>query len=235
MRTNMTDCIHRAFQLIFVLTLLTTFSAQLSAQNKYEFWTGANYERRIPSFRDVLGYGPGERITPHSGLMKYIEALESAAPNQVKVFEYAKSWEGRKLIYAVISSEENIRRIESIRAGMQKLADPRRTQISEARVLVQTLPAVVWLGYGVHGNEISSPDAALLTAYHLLASRNDPVVNEILSKTVVLIDPTQNPTGATASSTTLRSPKVSNQILARSPQSATSPGRADEPITTTST
>ena len=33
------------------------------------------------------------------------------------------------------------------------------------------LPAVVWLGYGVHGNEISSPDAALLTAYHLLAAR----------------------------------------------------------------
>jgi hypothetical protein len=191
----MVDCIYRAFQFIFVLTLLTAFCAQSSAQNKYEFWTGANYERRIPSFRDVLGYEPGERITPHSGLMKYIEALESAAPKQVKIFEYARSWEGRRLIYAVISSEENIRRIESVRAGMQKLADPRRTQATEARLLIQSLPAVVWLGYGVHGNEISSPDAALLTAYHLLASRNDPVVNEILSKTVVLIDPTQNPDG----------------------------------------
>jgi len=35
------------------------------------------------------------------------------------------------------------------------------------------LPAVVWLGYGVHGNELSSSDAALLTAYHLLAARDD--------------------------------------------------------------
>jgi hypothetical protein len=191
----MVDCTHRAFRIIFVLTLLMTSSMQLAAQNKYEFWPGANYERRIPPFRDVLGYEPGERITTHSGLMKYMEALASAAPNQVKIFEYARSWEGRKLIYAAVGSEENIRRLEAVRAGMQKLADPRRTSAAEARALIQSLPAVVWLGYGVHGNEISSPDAALLTAYHLLASRNDPMVNEILSKTVVLIDPTQNPDG----------------------------------------
>jgi hypothetical protein len=191
----MADCIHRNLRIIFILTLLTAFTLQLTAQNKYEFWPGANYEQRIPQFRDVLGYDCGERITPHSGLMKYMEALASAAPNQVKIFEYAKSWEGRRLIYAVVSSEENIRRLESVRVGMQKLADPRHTQASEARALIQSLPAVVWLGYGVHGNEISSPDAALLTAYHLLASRNDPMVNEILSKTVILIDPTQNPDG----------------------------------------
>src|SRR4028119_109163 len=110
MRTNMADCIHRAFRLIFVLTLFTAFSVQLSAQNKYEFWTGANYEQRIPTFRDVLGYEPGERITPHSGLMKYMEALANAAPNQVKIFEYARSWEGRRVIFADVSSGENMRR-----------------------------------------------------------------------------------------------------------------------------
>ena len=54
---------------------------------------------------------------------------------------------------------------------------------------------MVWLSYGVHGNEISSPDAALLTAYHLLAARNDKIVEDVLSKVVVLIDPTQNPDG----------------------------------------
>lgn len=191
----MADCIHRGFRIIFILTLLTAFSVQLTAQDKYEFWPGANYERRISSFQEVLGYEPGERITPHTGLMKYMEALARAAPNQMKIFEYARSWEGRRLIYAAISSEENIRRLDAVRIGMQKLADPRRTQAAEARALIQSLPAVVWLGYGVHGNEISSPDAALLTGYHLLASRNDPMVNEILSKTIVLIDPTQNPDG----------------------------------------
>ena len=58
-----------------------------------------------------------------------------------------------------------------------------------------TLPLVIDLSYGVHGNEISSPDAALLTAYHLLASRNDTLVAAVLAKVVVLIDPLQNPDG----------------------------------------
>jgi hypothetical protein len=47
----------------------------------------------------------------------------------------------------------------------------------------------------VHGNEISSPDSALLTAYHLLAARNDKLVAQFYRDTVLLIDPSQNPDG----------------------------------------
>ncbi len=90
----MADCIHRALRITLALTLLVAFGVQSAAQDNYEFWPGANYDPRIPTFRDVLGYGPGERITPHSGLMKYMEALASAAPGRVKIFEYARSWKG---------------------------------------------------------------------------------------------------------------------------------------------
>ena len=31
---------------------------------------------------------------------------------------------------------------------------------------------VVWLGYSVHGNETSSGEAAMLTAYYLVANRS---------------------------------------------------------------
>ena len=58
-----------------------------------------------------------------------------------------------------------------------------------------SLPVIVWLAYGVHGNEISSSDAALMTAYHLLAARNDKMVASILDKELVVIDPLQNPDG----------------------------------------
>lgn len=183
------------FRMACASLVILILSSALAAQNRFEYWPGASYDARIPTFEQVLGYGPGERITWHSGLMKYLEALAAAAPGQVKIFEYAKSWEGRKLVYVAIGSEQNIRRLDQVRAGMQSLADPRRTRAGEARQLISALPAVVWFGYGVHGNEISSPDAALLTAYHLLAARNDKVVEEILSNAVVLIDPTQNPDG----------------------------------------
>ncbi len=54
---------------------------------------------------------------------------------------------------------------------------------------------MLWLAYGVHGNEISSNDAAMMTAYHLLASRNDKLVDEILANVVLILDPAQNPDG----------------------------------------
>jgi len=179
-------------RLILLLAVILCLPAL--AQNRFEFWPGSVYDPGIPTFKKVLGYEPGERISWHGHVVKYMEALAATSP-RIKVFEYGETWEGRRLIYAVVASEANIRRLGEIRSGFQKLADPRRTTEAEAMKLAATLPAAVWLGYGIHGNEISPSDAALLTAYHLLAARNDKMVNEILAKTIVLIDPLQNPDG----------------------------------------
>ncbi len=165
------------------------------AQADFEFWPGATYDPAIPNHQKVLGYNAGDRITPPEDIVKFLEALAAAAPNRLRIQDYAKSWEGRRLVYAVIGSESNIRRLEAIKDGMKRLADPRKTSEAEADKLAASLPAVVWLAYGIHGNEISSPDAALLTAYHLLAARNDQLVDAILNDTLVIIDPIQNPDG----------------------------------------
>ena len=165
-----------------------------AAERPFEFWPGAAYDSRIPTIRKVLGYEPGERITSHEGILRYLNSLAAASP-RIQVFAYGESWEGRKLVYAAVGSEANMRRLGEIRAAMARLADPRKTPAEEARRLAANLPAVIWLGYGVHGNEISSPDAALLTAYHLLAASHDKMADEILANTLVLIDPIQNPDG----------------------------------------
>ena len=161
----------------------------------FEYWPGTQYDAGIPTPKQVLGYDFGDRITWSGNLVKYFDARGAAAPSRIKVWDYAKSWEGRRLVYAAIGSESNIRRIAEIQASMKKLADPRKTNAGEARRLIESMPTIVWLAYGVHGNEISSPDAAMVTAYHLLAARNDAVVNSILANTVVIVNPTQNPDG----------------------------------------
>ncbi len=166
-----------------------------AAQIGTEFWPGTSYDPGIPTARQVLGYEAGDRISSHAAILQYLEALAAAAPSRMKIFDYGRTWEGRRLIYAAVGSEASMRRLPEIRAAMRRLADPRKTSPAEAKRITAGLPAVVWLSYGVHGNEISSPDAALLTAYHLLAARNDKMVDEILSKVLVLIDPVQNPDG----------------------------------------
>ncbi|MCH6553094.1 MAG: peptidase M14, partial [Acidobacteria bacterium] len=116
-----------------------------------------------------------ERITMHGEVERYLHELAQASP-KVRLVRYAESWEGRALYYLIVASEANMARLDEIKAGMQRLADPRSVSEAETKKLIQTLPAVTWLEYGVHGNEISSTDAGLLTAYHLAAAQNDELV-----------------------------------------------------------
>ena len=166
-----------------------SFCLPLQAQDDFEYWPDTNYDPAIPTIFDVLGYQPGDRITWHRDAIRYFNALAAAAPDRIQLMEYARSWQGRELIYAVISSAENSASLDSAKANMQALADPRITDEAAARRIVENQPAVTWLSYGVHGNEISSTDASMLTAYHLLASRGDAQVNSILENTIVVIDP----------------------------------------------
>lgn len=165
------------------------------AQENFVFWPNANYDPAIPTVEDVLGYRAGDRITWHRDAIRYFESLAEAAPNRISVARYAQTWEGRDLIYVVVTSAENMARIDDVKAGMQRLADPRQTTRAEAEEIIAGQPAVTWLSYGVHGNEISSTDASMLTAYHLLASRGDARIADIMRDTVVVIDPMQNPDG----------------------------------------
>lgn len=180
---------------LFCLVLLAGLNPHISKAQDFEYWPGTEYDASVPTAEEVLGYHIGDRITPHAGLMKYLEALESALPGQVRILEYARSWEGRKLVYAFVGSPERIGALTATSEGMKRLADPRITSRASADSLIASLPVIVNLSYSVHGNEISPSDAALFTAYHLLAARNDPVVDRILEETIVMIDPVQNPDG----------------------------------------
>ena len=165
------------------------------ARQPVAMWPGATYDPDIPTIEQVTGHGPGERITWASDVIRYFEALAKAAPDRIVVKEYAKTWEGRRLIYAAISSPENIARLAEISDGMKRLADPRKIDKAAADQLIEELPGTVWLSYAVHGQEISPTDAAMMTAYHLLASTGDKLTQTILKDAVVFIDPLQNPDG----------------------------------------
>lgn len=176
------------------LTLFLAFSGASLAQ-AFEFFPGAKYDPAIPTLKQVVGHDVGERITFHHELEKYLTALEKAAPQRVKVFTHGNTWEGKPLYHLAIGSPENIARLAEIRVGLRKLADPRTTSKAEADRLAASLPALVWLSYSVHGNEISSTDAALQTAYHLLAAQGDALVENALKNALIVIDPMQNPDG----------------------------------------
>ncbi len=86
-------------------------------------------------------------------------------------------------------------RLDDVKAGIARLADPRGLSDDEAEALLAELPVVTALMHGIHGNETSSSGAAMAEAYHLLAATGDADVDLILSESLVLIDPMENPDG----------------------------------------
>lgn len=182
---------------LLTLSVLTFSVSSMAAESpaKHEFSPGTRYDPDIPTLKAILGYDHGEQITSPEQVLKYLDALVAAAPERTRLIDYATSWEGRSLKYLIISSAANIKNLASNQALMAQLADPRRYDASERDELPGKIKPVSWLSYGVHGNEVTSTDAALLSIYHLLAARGDATVDQILANSVVVIDPVQNPDG----------------------------------------
>ncbi|WP_425153329.1 M14 family zinc carboxypeptidase [Candidatus Palauibacter sp.] len=173
-------------------TLALAAAIQLPTQAQ-ELAPGARYDPEIPTLEEVAGHGFREAVTPPDDVIRYMEALAAAAPERTRLIRYAESWEGRPLVVLVIGSPERLARLEEVKAGIARLADPRGLSDAEAETLLAELPVVTALMHGVHGNEISSSGAAMAEAYHLLAATGDADVDLILSESLVLIDPMENP------------------------------------------
>jgi hypothetical protein len=64
----------------------------------------------------------------------------------------------------------------------------------KAEKIIAHTPAVAWMAYAIHGDEISSADAALQVAYQLAAG-TDKQSQLIRDNVIVGIDPMENPDG----------------------------------------
>ena len=175
-------------------TLVLAAAIQLPAQVP-ELAPGTRYDPAIPTLEEVVGHDFGEVITPPDDVIRYIEALAAAAPERTHLIRYAESWEGRPLVALVIGSPERMARLDDVKADLARLADPRSLSDDEAEALLAELPVVTALMHSIHGNEISPAGAAMAEAYHLLAATGDADVDLILSESLVLIDPLENPDG----------------------------------------
>jgi hypothetical protein len=170
-----------------VAALVTISASPVSPETRYD--------PDIPTLAQITGHAVGAHVSTPAEIAAYVEALATAAPDRTELVTYATSEEGRPLHVLAIGSAERMARLGEIKAGLARLADPRGLPDEQAEELVRDLPAVVWLYHGVHGDEISSPEAGLALAHHLLAAEDDEQVDLIRREAIVLIDPLQNPDG----------------------------------------
>ncbi len=171
-----------------ILILFTSLTA-LASKPPAILPGDVEYDPAIPTPRSYLGFKIGDRHIQHHELVGYLRVLASAS-DRVTLQEYARSHGGRPLVLLTITSVENHKRLNAIRRQHLQLTDAKRS----AAVDIDRLPAVINMGYSVHGNEASGGNVAPLVAYYLAAAKGK-AHQRLLREVVVLLDPCLNPDG----------------------------------------
>jgi len=155
--------------ILFTLTVL--------AQENYFYPNAGKFNPAIPTPAQFLGYNIGEQHTRHERIVEYIKELDRLS-DRVSSEIIGETFEHRAQITAVFTDPKHHQNIESIReahlAGQKNGA-------------TKNVPLVIHLAYNVHGNEPSSSEAAMLTAYYLTASESEEFGLEEDSITIGLI------------------------------------------------
>ncbi len=138
---------------------------------------------------EFLNYPLGSKFTPHFKIVDYFKYAATANPSKLQLQQYGETYEGRPLLLAVVSSQENMANIDEIRKNNLRLTGLLKDKPGNADG-----PAIVWLSYNVHGNEASSSEVAMKMLYTLL-SDIDKRTSTWLKNTIIIIDPCLNPDG----------------------------------------
>ena len=191
----------RLTKFVFTMICATFMITTLSAQD-YFFKNKAPFNPDIPSPEEFLGRPIGSQHTRHDLIVAYLTKLAELS-DRAEIETYGYTHEMRKLVMLRVSTPENLKNLESIKTEHLKFIDPNQSPTN-----YNAVPIFIQLGYNVHGNEPSSSEAALLTAYTLVASNSSEVKNYI-ENSVIFIDPTINPDGRD------RHTQWANQFLAK--------------------
>ncbi len=151
---------------------------------------------QIPTPASVLGHNPGDDfyLADYDDGIKYFHAL-AASSDRIKMFKVGKSTRGEDYEIAVISSPENLARLDEYKAIARKLADSRSLTEAQARELARTSKVIVHIDGGLHSDEVAGGQHSIQLAYKLVSSQGDPQIDAILNMVILVLWPTINPDG----------------------------------------
>lgn len=147
------------------------------------------YDAEVLAPEAFLGFPLGARPASHREIYGYCRHLAQQS-DRALLLPYGWTHEGRQLFALLVGAAERVAGAESLREDLARWADPRTGDAPDPA----GLPACVWVGACVHGNEPSGSDAALELAYQLVASGASEA-DRLRENLIVLIDPLQNPDG----------------------------------------
>jgi hypothetical protein len=150
----------------------------------------------LPTPASVFGFEPGAdyKLATYDQSITFFKKL-AASSKYIELLEAGKTSEGRTEYYALISTPENLGKIDHYREISQRLAHPQGLTDEQAQQLAREGKAIVHLDGGLHSTEVAGAQQTPLLAYDLLSKTGDPTIKAILENDIVMLWPTINPDG----------------------------------------
>ena len=153
-------------------------------------------EGRVPTPASVLGFRPGAdyKLATYDQSVDYFKKV-AAGSKYVKLIAAGKTSQGRTMYYALVSSPNNLSKIDRYREIARRLAHPQGLTDAEAKTLAHDGKAFVHIDGGLHSTEVAGPQHTPQLLYDLVSKANEPETKAILNNVVVMLWPTINPDG----------------------------------------
>ncbi|MGH7491336.1 MAG: M14 family zinc carboxypeptidase [bacterium] len=156
---------------------------------------GATGADSLPTPVAAFGFVPGtdKKLADYHQIVAYFKSLDVAS-DRVELQNLGKTTEDNDFYVAIISSPENLARIEEWKNLQARLADPRTLAADESEALLRSGRTIVLINCALHSTEVGATQMAPELAYFLAASQDDEA-REILDNVITLLVPSHNPDG----------------------------------------
>jgi hypothetical protein len=109
----------------------------------------------------------------------------AAESDRMKLVSLGKSVEGREIWMAVVSSPENLKKLDRYVDIDRRLALAKGLTDDEAHALAREGKAMVWIDGGLHASEVASAQSQIQIVYEML-SKTDPETRRFLDDDITL-------------------------------------------------
>lgn len=147
-------------------------------------WGGGSPTVTSPHAQFGANIGDDYFLASYTQLEAYWQRLARES-DRVRLVDIGRTTEGRTQWMALVSSPENLARLDEYRTIARRLALARDVEETEAQRLAARGRAIVWIDGGLHANEILGAQQVIQLVYEL-ASGPDAETRQILDSVIVL-------------------------------------------------
>lgn len=150
----------------------------------------------IPDPNSTIGFEIGSdfNLATYEESISYFEKLSSAS-DKVQMRNAGYTSEGRKWQYVLISSAENLKKIDHYISISQQLAHPNNLTRTQAKELANEGKAIIDISGGLHASEVAGAQHILTLAYELVNNADTKKYKDILENVILVLWPSLNPDG----------------------------------------